>query len=204
MFRDSLPAFLLTSQAGRILSRKVSVLTDFLEKLLTRGSKANAYKAGIVIIRYFPSSARASFALRVTTDADVVGPSVFELELRVYYIENEQVNIIGIPWVLNIGMPGVGTIGVPGDEDRKGAFFRGMIFQYTLPQNFSLGFEYSLAKLESTPFENILLLALLWESPWGIQFDGAAFTGLNRASLDFGVTVGLTYALGKKKATHTE
>jgi len=42
--------------------------------------------------------------------------------------------------------------------------------------------------------DNTALGGLVWESPWGIKFDAAAFGGLSQGSDSWGITFGLTYA----------
>ena len=42
--------------------------------------------------------------------------------------------------------------------------------------------------------DNTVLGGLVWESPWGVKFDAAAFAGVSRGSDNWGITVGLAYA----------
>ncbi|MDI6722998.1 MAG: hypothetical protein QMD97_05535, partial [Candidatus Aenigmarchaeota archaeon] len=57
--------------------------------------------------------------------------------------------------------------------------------------------EYSGEKVESTVLEHQLLSGLMWEGPKEIEYDIAGFAGLNNESVDWGMTMGITFVIGK-------
>ena len=40
----------------------------------------------------------------------------------------------------------------------------------------------------------------MWEGPKNIEYDIAGFTGLNNESVDWGMTMGITFIIGKTKS----
>lgn len=94
---------------------------------------------------------------------------------------------------------GGGTEKEPSEQNRQGLFIYGIILDVPLPQYKRLHFvsEYSGEKVESTILDHQLLGGFTWEGPKDIEYDIAGFTGLNNESVDWGITTGITFVIGK-------
>jgi len=51
--------------------------------------------------------------------------------------------------------------------------------------------------VESAVLDHQLLGGFMWEGPKEIEYDIAGFTGLNSKSVDWGMTMGVTFVIGK-------
>jgi len=87
------------------------------------------------------------------------------------------------------------------EHNRRGLFIYGIIVDAPLPQYKKLHFvsEYSGEKVESAILDHQLLGGFTWEGPKEIEYDIAGFTGLNSESVDWGMTMGITFIIGKTK-----
>ena len=95
---------------------------------------------------------------------------------------------------------GGGTTMADGEHGRQGLFLYGIIADVPVPQykKLHLVAEYSGEKVESTRLEHQLLGGVVWEGPKDIGYDVAGFKGLNDESVDWGMTMGITFIIGKK------
>jgi len=84
-------------------------------------------------------------------------------------------------------------------QNRQGLFIYGIIADIPLPHYKKLHFvsEYSGEKVESAILDHQLLGGFMWEGPKEIEYDIAGFTGLNSKSVDWGMTMGITFVIGK-------
>ena len=96
---------------------------------------------------------------------------------------------------------GGGTEKETSEQNRRGLFIYGIILDVPIPQYKKLHFvtEYSGEKVESTILDHQLLGGMVWEGPKEIEYDIAGFTGLNSESVDWGMTMGITFIIGKTK-----
>ena len=94
---------------------------------------------------------------------------------------------------------GGGTEKEPSEQNRRGLFIYGIILDVPLPQYKKLHFvsEYNGEKMESATLDHQLLGGFMWEGPKEIEYDIAGFTGLNSESVDWGMTMGITFIIGK-------
>ncbi|HHT9146171.1 MAG: hypothetical protein Q7J76_07220 [Candidatus Brocadiaceae bacterium] len=94
---------------------------------------------------------------------------------------------------------GGGTEKEPFEQNRQGLFIYGIILDVPLPQYKKLHFvsEYSGEKVESAILDHQLLGGFTWEGSKNIEYDIAGFTGLNNESVDWGITTGITFVIGK-------
>ena len=94
---------------------------------------------------------------------------------------------------------GGGTEKEPFEHNRRGLFIYGIILDVPLPQYKKLHFvsEYSGEKRKSATLDHQLLGGFMWEGPKEIEYDIAGFTGLNSESMDWGMTMGITFIIGK-------
>lgn len=100
------------------------------------------------------------------------GPLTYHLNLGGGVVESPKrgVGTVGsLLWAIAGELP-IGKNGLSAVIEFRGESVRG-----SLPDNTALG-------------------GLVWESPWGVKFDAAAFAGLSRGSDNWGITVGLAYA----------
>jgi hypothetical protein len=96
---------------------------------------------------------------------------------------------------------GGGTEKEPFEHNRRGLFIYGIILDVPLPQYKKLHFvsEYSGEKMESATLDHQLLGGFMWEGPKEIEYDIAGFTGLNSESVDWGMTMGVTFVIGRNE-----
>lgn len=94
---------------------------------------------------------------------------------------------------------GGGTEKAASENNTRGLFIYGAILDVPLPQYKKLHFvtEYSGEKVENAILEHQLLGGLVWEGLKDIEYDIAGFTGLNSESVDWGMTMGITFIIGK-------
>ncbi|HHT9106165.1 MAG TPA: hypothetical protein ACFYD7_09865 [Candidatus Wujingus californicus] len=87
------------------------------------------------------------------------------------------------------------------EHNTRGLFIYGVILDVPVPQykKLHLVTEYSGEKIESSLLDHQLLGGLVWEGPKEIEYDIAGFTGLNSESVDWGMTMGITFIIGKTK-----
>ncbi|TVL99881.1 MAG: hypothetical protein CV087_16160 [Candidatus Brocadia sp. WS118] len=87
------------------------------------------------------------------------------------------------------------------EHNTRGLFIYGIIVDVPLPQykGLHLVSEYSGEKVENTILDHQLLGGVVWEGPLSIDYDIAGFTGLNNESVDWGVTMGITFFIGKRR-----
>lgn len=87
------------------------------------------------------------------------------------------------------------------EHNTRGLFIYGVIFDVPMPWYKKLHFvtEYSGEKTESSILDHQILGGFVWEGPKDIEYDIAGFTGLNNDSVDWGVTMGITFFIGKTK-----
>jgi hypothetical protein len=87
------------------------------------------------------------------------------------------------------------------EHNTRGLFIYGVILDVPVPQykKLHLVTEYSGEKIESSLLDHQLLGGLVWEGPKEIEYDIAGFTGLNSESVDWGMTMGITFTIGKTK-----
>lgn len=95
---------------------------------------------------------------------------------------------------------GGGTTTENGEHGSQGLFLYGIILDAPVPQykKLHLVAEYSGEKVESAMLEHQLLGGMVWEWPKDIEYDVAGFKGLNDESVDWGMTMGITFIIGKK------
>lgn len=87
------------------------------------------------------------------------------------------------------------------EHNTRGLFIYGIILDAPVPQYKKLHFvtEYSGEKVEDSMLDHQLLGGLVWEGPRDIEYDIAGFTGLNSESVDWGMTMGITFFIGKTR-----
>ncbi len=85
------------------------------------------------------------------------------------------------------------------EQNRRGLFIYGIILDVPVPRYKKLHFvtEYSGEKVENSILDHQLLGGMVWEGPKNIEYDIAGFTGLNNESVDWGMTMGITFIIGK-------
>ena len=95
---------------------------------------------------------------------------------------------------------GGGTTTRDFEHNRRGLFIYGIILDAPVPQykKLHLVTEYSGEKVESALLDHQLLGGVVWEGPREIEYDVAGFKGLNNESVDWGMTMGITFIIGKK------
>lgn len=86
------------------------------------------------------------------------------------------------------------------EHNTRGLFIYGVILDVPIPryEKFHFVTEYSGEKVESAILDHQLLGGMVWEGPLDIEYDIAGFTGLNSESVDWGITMGVTFIIGKK------
>ena len=96
---------------------------------------------------------------------------------------------------------GGGTENETSEQNRRGLFIYGIILDVPIPQYKKLHVvtEYSGEKVENSILDHQLLGGMVWEGPKNIEYDIAGFTGLNSESVDWGMTMGITFVIGKTK-----
>ena len=94
---------------------------------------------------------------------------------------------------------GGGTENETSEQNRRGLFIYGIILDVPIPQYKKLHVvtEYSGEKVENSILDHQLLGGMVWEGPKNIEYDIAGFTGLNSESVDWGMTMGVTFVIGK-------
>ncbi|MBI4221691.1 MAG: hypothetical protein HY607_03275 [Planctomycetes bacterium] len=87
------------------------------------------------------------------------------------------------------------------EHNTRGLFIYGVIFEVPIPlyKKLHLVTEYSGEKIESSILDHQVLGGFVWEGPKEIEYDIAGFTGLNSESVDWGMTMGITFIIGKTK-----
>ncbi|MEP9412636.1 MAG: hypothetical protein HRF42_14825 [Candidatus Brocadia sp.] len=82
----------------------------------------------------------------------------------------------------------------------RGLFIYGIILDVLSPwyKKLHLVLEYSGEKVENAILDHQLLGGVVWEGPLNIDYDIAGFAGLNSESVDWGITMGITFFIGKK------
>lgn len=80
---------------------------------------------------------------------------------------------------------GLGTVGL---------FLWAMAGELPLTSALSAVVEFRGESVRGSLPDNTALGGLVWQSPWGIKFDAAAFGGLSQGSDSWGITLGLAYA----------
>lgn len=95
---------------------------------------------------------------------------------------------------------GGGTTTKDFDHDRRGLFIYGVILDAPVPQykKLHLVTECRGEKVESALLDHQLLGGVVWEGPREIEYDVAGFKGLNNEGVDWGMTMGITFIIGKK------
>lgn len=95
---------------------------------------------------------------------------------------------------------GGGTTTEDFDHNGRGLFIYGIILDAPVLQSKKLHLvtEYSGEKVESALLEHQLLGGVVWEGPKDIEYDVAGFKGLNNEGVDWGMTMGITFIIGKK------
>lgn len=96
---------------------------------------------------------------------------------------------------------GGGTTTEDVGDSRHGLFIYGAILDVPAPKykKLHLVAEYSGKKVESSILDHQILGGFVWEGPNEMEYDIAGFTGLNSESVDWGMTMGITFILGKSK-----
>lgn len=96
---------------------------------------------------------------------------------------------------------GGGTTTEEFEHNRRGLFIYGIIVDVPVPhyKKLHLVTEYSGEKTESTLLDHQLLGGVVWEGPKELEYDIAGFAGLNNESVDWGMTMGITFTVGKTK-----
>ncbi|GAN32256.1 MAG: hypothetical protein DYG83_12035 [Candidatus Brocadia sp. AMX2] len=86
------------------------------------------------------------------------------------------------------------------EHNTRGLYIYGIIVDIPLPQckKLHLVSEYSGEKVENAILDHQLLGGVVWEGPLNIDYDIAGFAGLNSESVDWGITMGITFFIGKK------
>jgi hypothetical protein len=116
-------------------------------------------------------SRKVGFTGVLVTTAEA-GPLTYHLNLGGGVVESPRrgLGTVGsLLWAL-AGEMALGNNGLSAVLEFRGESIRG-----SLPDNTALG-------------------GLVWESPWGVKFDAAAFGGLSQGSDSWGITFGITYA----------
>jgi len=87
------------------------------------------------------------------------------------------------------------------EHNTRGLFIYGVILDVPIPQYKKLHLisEYSGEKIEKDALDHQLLGGFVWEGPKNIEYDMAGFSGLNSESVDWGMTMGITFIIGKTK-----
>lgn len=87
------------------------------------------------------------------------------------------------------------------EHNTRGLFIYGVILDVPVPQYKKLHFvtEYSGEKVENSILDHQILGGIVWEGPKEVEYDIAGFTGLNSESVDWGMTMGITFFIGKTK-----
>ena len=95
---------------------------------------------------------------------------------------------------------GGGTTTESGGHGRQGVFLYGITADVPSPfcKRLHLVAEYSGEKVESSLLQHQLLGGVVWEGPMDTEYDVAGFKGLNAESVDWGMTMGITFIIGKK------
>ena len=95
---------------------------------------------------------------------------------------------------------GGGTTTEEFEHNRRGLFIYGIILDVPVPhyKKLHLVTEYSGEKIESSLLDHQILGGMVWEGPKDIEYDIAGFTGMNSKSADWGMTMGITFIVGKK------
>lgn len=85
------------------------------------------------------------------------------------------------------------------EHNTRGLFIYGIILDVPVPhyKKLHLVMEYSGEKVESSLLDHQLLGGLVWEGLKDIEYDIAGFAGLNSESVDWGVTMGITFFISK-------
>ena len=85
------------------------------------------------------------------------------------------------------------------DDDTRGLFIYGVIFDVPIPpyKRLHLVTEYTGEKMESFILDHQVLGGFVWEGPKEVEYDIAGFTGLNSESVDWGMTMGITFFFSK-------
>lgn len=116
-------------------------------------------------------SRKVGFTGVLVTTAEA-GPLTYHLNLGGGVVESPKrgLGTVGsLLWAIAGELP-LGSNGLSAVLEFRGESVRG-----SLPDNTALG-------------------GLVWESPWDVKFDAAAFGGLSQGSDNWGITLGLTYA----------
>jgi hypothetical protein len=94
---------------------------------------------------------------------------------------------------------GGGTTTEEFEHNRRGLFIYGVILDVPVPhyKKLHLVTEYSGEKIERSLLDHQILGGMVWEGPKEIEYDIAGFTGLNSESVDWGITMGVTFVIGK-------
>ena len=94
---------------------------------------------------------------------------------------------------------GGGTTTKEFGHDRRGLLIYGLILDVPVPQHKKLHLvtEYSGEKVKSSIPDHQILGGFVWEGPKEVEYDIAGFTGLNSESVDWGMTMGVTFVIGK-------
>jgi hypothetical protein len=87
------------------------------------------------------------------------------------------------------------------EHNTRGLFIYGIILDVPVPHYKKLHFvtEYSGEKVERSLLDHQILGGFVWEGPKEVEYDIAGFTGLNSESVDWGMTMGITFIIGKTK-----
>ncbi|CAG1772255.1 hypothetical protein BAC3_02450 [uncultured bacterium] len=87
------------------------------------------------------------------------------------------------------------------EHNTRGLFIYGVIFDVPMPLYKKLHFvtEYSGEKIESSILDHQVLVGFVWEGPMEVEYDIAGFTGLNSESVDWGITMCITFFIGKTR-----
>ena len=94
---------------------------------------------------------------------------------------------------------GGGTTTEEFEHNSRGLFVYGLILDVPVPQykKLRLVAEYSGEKVESALLDHQLLGGIIWDGPKDMAYDIAGFTGLNHETVDWGMTMGVTFTIGK-------
>ena len=87
------------------------------------------------------------------------------------------------------------------EHNTRGLLVYGVILDMPLPKykKLHLVTEYSGEKVENCILDHQLLGGMVWEGPFDIDYDIAGFGGLNSESVDWGLTMGITFIIGGHK-----
>lgn len=87
------------------------------------------------------------------------------------------------------------------EHNTRGLFIYGIILDVPLSwyKKLHLVSEYSGEKVENTVLDHQLLGGVVWEGQLSIDYDIAGFAGLTSGSVDWGMTMGITFFIGKKR-----